>query len=300
MRILVTGSSGLVGSALTVSLLTEGHTVVRLVRRPSADPEHEIFWDPIGGILKPAMLEGIDAAVHLAGESIAGGRWTPEKKQRIFDSRLRGTKLLVEALLSLSKPPGALISASAIGFYGNRGEEILREDNAPGTGFLPDLCRHWEDAAQAASKSRIRVVIPRIGLVLSERGGALGKMLLPFRLGLGGKIGSGNQYVSWIVLDDLVRAIRHMIQDRNLSGPVNAVSPRAVTNLEFTRALGRALSRPALFPLPAFAARIVMGEMADELLLSSARVEPVRLVATGYRFQFPELKDALDHILKRP
>jgi uncharacterized protein (TIGR01777 family) len=297
MKILVTGSTGLIGSALIPSLLADGHSVVRLVRKISVTPANEVFWDPRLGTLNPAMLEGYDAVVHLAGESIAGARWTPENKRRILDSRVQGTRLLVEALLSLSKPPGVLISASAIGFYGNRGAEILREESPPGTGFLPDLCRQWEDAAQPASKRGIRVVTPRIGLVLSGQGGALARMLLPFKLGVGGKIGPGNQYLSWIALDDLVGSIRHMIQDQDLSGPVNAVSPRAVTNLEFTRALGRTLSRPTLFPLPAFAARIVLGEMADELLLASARVEPARLLATGFQFRFSELEAALRHVL---
>jgi uncharacterized protein (TIGR01777 family) len=297
MKILVTGSTGLIGSALIPSLLADGHSVVRLVRRVSATPANEILWDPRLGTLNAAMLEGYDAMVHLAGESIAGARWTPENKRRILDSRVQGTRLLVEALLSLSKPPGVLISASAIGFYGNRGAEILREESPPGKGFLPDLCRQWEEAAQPASKRGIRVVTPRIGLVLSGRGGALARMLLPFKLGVGGKIGPGNQYMSWIALDDLVGSIRHMIQDQDLSGPVNAVSPQPVTNLEFTRVLGRTLSRPTLFPLPAFAARIVLGEMADELLLASARVEPARLLAAGCQFRFPELQGALRHVL---
>lgn len=299
MRILITGSTGLIGSALIPLLTADGHTVFRIVRRVSGSAENEIFWNPQVGVLNPAMLEGSDAVVHLAGESIAGGRWTPESKRRIFDSRIQGTKLLVETLLSLSRPPSVLISASAIGFYGSRGEEILREESSPGTGFLPDLCRLWEEAAQPASNKGIRVVMPRIGLVLSGRGGALAKMLLPFRLGLGGKVGPGSQIVSWIAIDDLVGSIRHMIRDKNLSGPVNAVSPRAVTNLEFTKALGRVLSRPTLFPLPAFAARIALGEMAEELLLSSARVEPTRLSAAGFHFQYPELRSALEHVLKR-
>jgi uncharacterized protein (TIGR01777 family) len=298
MRILVTGSTGLIGSALIPLLSADGHTVFRMVRSVSASAENEIFWNPQLGVLNPAMLEGSDAVVHLAGESIAGARWTPEYKRRLLDSRVQGTRLLVETLLSLSRPPSVLVSASAIGFYGDRGAEILREESPPGTGFLPDLCRQWEQAAQPASKRGIRVVIPRIGVVLSGRGGALAKMLLPFRLGLGGKIGTGRQFMSWIVLDDLVGSIRHMIQDRSLSGPVNTVSPRAVTNLEFTKALGNALSRPTLFPLPAFAARLALGEMADELLLAGARVEPARLSAAGFQFQYPELRAALGHVLK--
>ena len=206
--------------------------------------------------------------------------------------------MLVDGLLSTARPPSVLVSASAIGFYGDRGEELLREDSRPGSGFLPDLCGRWEEAAQAASAGKIRVVMPRIGLVLSRNGGALPRMLFPFKLGLGGRIGSGRQFMSWIALDDLTGAIRHMIQNQQLSGPVNAVSPRYVTNGEFTRILAKALSRPALFPVPAFAARIAFGEMADALLLSSARVEPVRLQAAGFRFLHPELESALSHILK--
>jgi hypothetical protein len=267
------------------------------VRLVSAAASNEIFWNPALGSLNPETLEGFDAVVHLAGESIGGARWNPETKRRIGDSRIQGTQLLVETLLGLSKPPGVLVSASAIGFYGSRGEEILNEASSPGEGFLPDLCQRWEQAAQAAASRGIRVVNPRIGLVLSRNGGALAKMLLPFKLGLGGKIGSGSQYMSWITLDDLVGSIRHMILDSDLSGPVNAVSPQPVTNLKFTRALGRALRRPTLFPAPAFALRIALGEMADALLLSSTRVEPARLHASGYQFLHPELEAALRSVL---
>ncbi len=298
MKILVTGSTGLVGSALLPRLLAEGHQVHRMVRRPSVKAANEVFWNPALGILDPASLEGFDVIVHLAGESIAAARWTPEIKKRIVDSRVRGTKLLVDGLLCTSSPPKVLISASATGFYGNRGDELLREESGAGRGFLADLCRRWEETAGAASARSIRVVTPRIGLVLSRNGGALPRMLLPFKLGVGGKIGSGNQYMSWILLDDLVGALQHMIQNPDLSGPVNAVSLQPVTNREFTRALARALSRPALFALPAFVARIVLGEMADEALLASARVEPARLRTTRYRFRHPDLDSALREVLK--
>ncbi len=297
MKILVTGTTGLVGSALIPALTSDGHQVIRLVRKVSATPTNEIFWNPSLGTLNPATLEGFDAVVHLAGQSIAGARWTPEYKKRILSSRIQGTKLLVEALLSVSKPPSVLVSASAVGYYGNRGDEILREESTHGAGFLADLCLRWEAAAKPAAGRGIRVVMPRIGLVLSGNGGALGKMLLPFRLGVGGKIGSGSQYMSWISLDDLVGAIRHVILNQDIRGPVNAVSPQPVTNLEFTRALGRVLSRPTLVPLPAFAARMALGEMADELLLASARIEPSRLLATGFQFRFPDLQGALRHAL---
>jgi hypothetical protein len=297
MKILVTGSSGLIGSALIRSLSGESHHVFRLVRRVSSAAENEIFWNPVLGTLNPDTLEGFDAVVHLAGEPIAGARWNSETRLRITKSRVQGTRLLVEALLDLSQPPRVLVSASAIGYYGNRGEEILTEQSAPGDGFLPDVCRKWEEAAHAASSKGIRVVNPRIGVVLSRRGGALAKMLLPFKLGLGGKIGSGSQYMSWITLEDLVGSIQHMILTPELSGPVNAVSPQPVANLEFTRALGRVLRRPTLLPAPAFALRIVLGEMADELLLSSTRVVPERLLAAGYAFHHPDLEPALRSVL---
>ncbi len=297
MKILITGATGLVGSALVPALVTDGYQVFRLVRRPSVAAANEVFWNPSLGDLDKKALEGFDTVVHLAGESIAGGRWTPETKRRIEDSRLKGTRLLVDGLLDTRNPPRLLISASAIGFYGDRGDEVLREESAAGTGFLPDLCRRWEEEAGRARAGGIRVATPRIGLVLSRDGGALARMLLPFKLGVGGRIGSGRQYMSWIALDDLVGAIRHLIRTTDLSGPVNTVSPEPATNREFTRALARTLARPALFPLPAFAARLAFGEMADALLLASARVEPVRLKTSGYRFIHPRLEDVLHHEL---
>ncbi len=298
MKVLLTGSTGLVGSALVSALVADGDQVFRMVRRPAAAAANEVSWNPSFGVLDSASVDGFDAIVHLAGESIAAGRWTPERKRRIADSRVRATKLLVSALAGAKKPPKVLITASAIGYYGDRGDELLHEDSPSGSGFLPDLCRQWEEAARAASESGIRVVTPRIGIVMSRNGGALARMLFPFRLGLGGKIGSGKQYMSWITLDDLVNAIRHMLRDPGLDGPVNAVSPQPVTNREFTRALARALSRPAIFPLPAFAARLAFGEMADGLLLASARVEPGRLKKAGYRFLHSQLDSALRHVLK--
>jgi hypothetical protein len=297
MRILVSGASGLIGSALIPYLTSCGHRVGRLVRTSAKAGSGEIPWNPSAGILDASSVEGFDAIVHLAGENIAGGRWTATRKQQILESRSKGTRLLAETLSRLAQPPKVLVSASAIGFYGERGEEILREDNKPGKGFLPEVCVAWEEATRAASEKGIRVATPRIGIVLSAAGGALARMLFPFRIGVGGKIGNGHQFMSWITLDDLVGVIYHAIQTDSLAGPVNAVAPRPVTNLEFTKTLGRVLSRPAVFPLPSFAARLLLGEMADELLLASTRVEPAKLLATGYQFKHSELEAALRHVL---
>ncbi len=289
MKIVVTGSTGLVGSALLPLLTSAGHDVVRLAR-PSQ-------WDPESGTIDTAPLAGADVFVHLAGENIAAGRWTSAQKTRIRDSRIKGTKLIAESLARLPNPAQVLISASAIGYYGDRGTELLREDSPAGTGFLPDVCRQWEAATDAATRKGIRVVHLRIGVVLSQKGGALRKMLFPFKAGLGGKIGSGAQYWSWISLDDLCSAIVHCMHADGLHGPVNAVSPSPVTNLEFTKALGRVLHRPTLFPLPAFAARIVLGEMADALLLASARVEPSKLLASRFGFRDKDLETTLRDLL---
>jgi hypothetical protein len=290
MKIAVTGSTGLVGSALVPPLESQGHNVIRLAR-----PLH---WDIENGVVYSAIFNGVDAVVHLAGENIAGGRWTSRRKARIRDSRVKGTKLISETLAKMEKPPQVLVSASAIGYYGDRGDEVLREDSPPGSGFLADVCRQWESATDAATRKGIRVVHLRTGLVLSEHGGALRQMLLPFKMGIGGKVGSGKQYWSWIALSDLTAAIVHCIQAAGLHGPVNIVSPLPATNLEFTKALGRALHRPTIFPLPAFAARLVLGEMADALLLASARVEPAKLVASRFVFRFKDLDTTLANLLK--
>jgi uncharacterized protein (TIGR01777 family) len=297
MKVLVSGSSGLIGSAVLENLIAGGHSVIRLVRR--APGQNEVHWDPDAGTIATALLEGLDAVVHLAGENIAQGRWTQQKKERIRDSRVKGTQILCQALARLAQPPKVLVAASAIGYYGERGDEVLTEESPPGSGFLADVCRQWEAASSPAAQSGIRVVNLRIGIVLSEKGGALAKMLLPFRLGVGGRVGSGKQYMSWIALDDVVGAINHAIANDSLSGPVNAVAPNPVTNYEFTKALGKVLERPTPFPMPAFAARLALGEMADELLLASTRVAPRRLLATGYKFLFPELEGALRHLLKK-
>ena len=289
MKIAVTGSSGLVGSALASTLLAGGHEVVR-VQRPKQ-------WDPDRGFFDDEALTGVRGVVHLAGENIASGRWTHARKQRIRDSRVKGTKLIAETIAKLKQPPDVLVSASAIGYYGDRGNEILREESHAGSGFLPDVCRQWEAATDPATRKGVRVVHLRTGLVLSAKGGALEKMLLPFKFGLGGRIGSGNQFWSWIALDDVCTAILHCIQATGLHGPVNIVSPSPVTNLEFTKVLGRVLGRPTIFPMPAFAARIALGEMADELLLASARVEPAKLVSSRFVYRHKELEPTLRYLL---
>ena len=298
MTVLVTGSYGLVGSALIPNLEAGGHRVLRLVRRgPQGDVERR--WDPETGELDAASLDGVQAVVHLAGENIASGRWNDAKKDRIRSSRVDGTRLLAQGLAELQTPPGVLICASAVGYYGNRGEEILNEESAPGADFLAETCLAWEHAARPALDAGVRTVVLRIGIVLSADGGALAKMLFPFKMGAGGVIGSGNQYMSWVTLSDLVGIVDHALNTKTLQGPVNAVSPAPVTNREFTRALGGVLSRPTLFPMPAFAARLAFGEMADALLLSSTRVLPARLQESGYDFQHPQLDDALRHVLTR-
>jgi hypothetical protein len=293
MKVLVTGSSGLIGSALVAQL----KDCVKLVRREPSHP-NETRWDPERAIIDEAALEGLDAVVHLAGENIAG-RWDQEKKAKIRDSRIKGTALLSNALARLSQKPKVFVCASAVGYYGDRGDQILTEASPPGSGFLPEVCRLWEAATEPAAESGIRVVNLRIGIVLSSRGGALARMLTPFKLGLGGPIGSGQQYMSWIDLEDLIRIITHALKAESLCGPVNAVAPNPVTNAEFARALGRALSRPALLPLPAFAARLAFGQMADELLLASARVKPEKLLSSGFQFNYPDIDSSLRHILER-
>jgi hypothetical protein len=288
-----------VGSEVVASLSASGHEVVRLVRRAPAPGEKAVRWDPEAGRIDSGGLEGCDAVVHLAGENVGAGRWTAARKAAIRDSRVKGTRLLCDALANLARPPKTLVCASAIGYYGDRGEEVLTEESPPGAGFLPDVCREWEAAAEAAVRKGIRVVHLRIGMVLSPKGGALPRMLPPFRAGLGGVIGTGRQYVSWVVLDDLTGIVLHALSREELRGPVNAVAPRPVTNRELTEALGKVLSRPTLLPVPSFALRLAVGEMADPLLLASARVAPRRLEETGYRFRFPELRAALRHLLGR-
>ena len=298
MRVSLTGSSGLVGRALAQSLAASGHEVLRLVRSKSGLQSGEFYWNPQTGELDRDGLEGADAVVHLAGETIAA-RWTPARKALIRDSRIWSTRLLAETLGSLQRPPSVFISSSAIGYYGDRGSELLREESSPGSGFLSEVCRAWESETERAEPFGVRVVRLRTGIVLSAAGGALAKMLLAFRLGLGGRLGSGDQYMSWISLEDTVGAITHALLTEKLRGPVNMVAPNPVTNREFTAVLGKVLGRPTIFPVPAFALRLAAGEMGEELLLSSARVEPAKLKSSGYLFRHPTLEQALRSALGR-
>ena len=296
MKILVTGSSGFIGRNLIDVLESRGDAVTRLIRSKNGAKPGSAYWNPECSDMELETLEDYDAVVHLAGESIAG-RWTKEKKEKIEDSRVKGTKLIAGSLAKLDNKPGVLIAASAIGIYGDRGDEILNESSSSGSGFLADVALRWEEALEPAAKAGIRVVKLRIGMVLGKDGGALGKMLLPFKIGMGGVIGSGNQYWSWISIYDLIGIILYAIQNKKLNGPINAITPKPVTNREFTKTLGRVLGRPTIFPLPAFVARGIMGEMARETMLASTRVVPEKLTAAGYTFSYPELENALTHIL---
>jgi len=300
MRILVTGSSGLIGSALVPFLTAGGHRVIRLIRSQSQTPTlgESWGWDPERGTILSAGRDEPEAVVHLAGENIAGARWTQRQKALIRDSRVKGTRVLSDLMGRRSPPPKVLVCASAIGYYGDRGDEILREESASGSGFLPEVCREWEAACQPAAEKGIRVVNLRIGVVLSPLGGALAKMLTPFKLGAGGVIGSGRQYMSWVAVDDVVSTIHFALTHDSLRGPVNSVAPNAVTNRDFIQTLGRVLSRPTLIPMPAFVARLAFGEMAEALLLASTRVEPARLLESGFTFRYPDLESALRYLLR--
>lgn len=293
MRVLMSGATGLLGVAITRALEPQGSQITRLVRE-KAKPG-EIIWLP-GKPLNPALVSGFDAVIHLAGESVVG-RWTAAKKQRIRDSRVLGTRTLADAVAGAERKPRVFAAASAIGYYGNRGDEILQETSPFGTGFLAETCREWEAAAGPVENAGIRTVHLRTGVVLSEHGGALEKLLLPFRLGLGGRLGSGQQWMSWIHLDDIVGAILHLVSNETVNGPVNLIAPTPVRNAEFTAVLGNVLSRPTLFPVPEFALKLAMGEMAEEVLLGSQRVEPKQLTASGYDFKFRNLRDALEDLV---
>jgi uncharacterized protein (TIGR01777 family) len=297
-HVAVSGASGLIGRALVPSLRQGGCSVTRLVRRPAA--EGEISWDPEGGKLDPADLDKIDAVVHLAAENI-GARWTARRRQRIRESRVRGTRLISEAVARRPGGPVTLVAASAIGIYGDRGAEILTETSGPGDRgeFLVSTALEWEAAAEPARTAGARVIHARFGVVLSPDGGALAKMLLPFRLGVGGRLGNGRQWMSWVSINDVVGAIKHILVGTTLDGPVNVTSPEPVTNRELTRTLGRVLNRPAVMVVPGLALRMVYGDMARSTLLSSARVLPRALLQSGYRFQHPDLESALRHVLRR-
>ena len=300
MDVLVTGSHGLVGSALLPRLRADGHRVVRLVRS-APEGSDDVRWDPDAGTVDAVGLEGVDAVVHLAGAGIGDKKWTPARKQLILESRTRGTGLLARTLAGLQRPPTVLVSGSAVGYYGDRGAEVLTEESAPGGDFPAQVCVAWEGAAAPAAEAGIRVVAIRTGIVLAAHGGALHRMLLPFKLGLGGRIGSGEQYMSWITLDDHLGAIRHLLTAESVSGPVNLTAPEPATNTEFTRALGAALHRPTLLPTPLLPLKAVYGgELVDTLLVEGQRVLPRVLEANGYAFGAADIDGALRAVLAAP
>ena len=303
MHVLISGSTGLVGTELVDYLKRKGHHPLRLVRRKGPFAEPQIVWNPETGQLNPAELEGIDAVIHLAGENIAAGRWTEARKRKIMESRVKGTQLLAETLARLNNPPSVFISASAIGIYGDRGDTVLTEVSGAGRGFLAETCKRWEAAAQPAKDKGIRVAHARFGIILTPNGGALKAMYWPFRLGLAGNLGNGQQYISWIALADAVGALEYMLTHPQIQGPVNVVAPNPVTNARFTSVMRQVLV-PSFLPMhywtppaPALAVEMLMGEMGRELLLASARVQPVVLEETGYPFRFSELKPALNSML---
>jgi len=296
-RILVSGVSGPIGSALLPTLRASGAQITRLSRNTapdSAPDEHRIPWDPVQPI-SPQAVSGFDAVIHLAGETIVG-RWTDSKKQKIRESRILGTRNLAEALAKAKEKPHVFICSSAIGYYGNRGDELLNEQSSPGSGFLPQVCGEWEAATHPAAKAGIRTVQMRTGVVLARKGGALGKMLLPFKMGAGGRIGDGRQWMSWIAIQDMIGAIHHTLKRDLVQGPVNFVAPKPVTNAEFTQTLAAVLSRPAVLPVPAFAVKLAFGEMGETVLLGGQRVEPMQLVGSGYPFRYPTLKACLESL----
>jgi uncharacterized protein (TIGR01777 family) len=295
MKILIAGASGLIGSALIPALEAEGAEVTRLVR--SFAGVGEIEWHPNQDQIDSARLKGFDAVINLAGENIAAGRWTDDQKRKIRDSRVNGTHLLSEAIAKLSKRPGVFVCASATGIYGDRGDEILDEQSDSGGGFLAGVCREWEMAAGPVIQAGVRTVNLRFGPILAREGGMLAKLLTPFKMGMGGKVGSGKQYISWVAIDDAVSAIKLALHDESIRGPLNVVSPNPVTNEVFTKTLGHVLSRPTALAMPAFAVKLAFGEMADEMLLTSQRVTPKKLIGAGYEFQQPELEGALRRYL---
>jgi uncharacterized protein len=297
LRIIISGASGLLGSTLIPFLTTGGHHVMQLVRRSPNKEKGEIQWNPANGQLDLDEAGTVDAVIHLSGENIGEGHWDIEKKKRILDSRVLSTRLMAENLSKMKNPPKVFLCASAIGFYGDRGSNLVDESDTAGNDFISGVCRMWEESTEAAVSAGIRTALLRIGIVLSPRGGALGKLLLPFTLGVGGKIASGRQYISWISIDDTMSAIYHALFDKTISGPVNLVSPNPSTNKDFTSALSHVLSRPAVFTVPKFAIETAFGEMGRETILSSTRVQPSFLTETGYSFRHPDLEGALRHLL---
>ena len=290
MHVAITGASGMLGTALQTRLRADGHTVAPVLRGPGKD------WDPANGWLRPGLLEGVDAVVNLAGASIGEGRWTAKRKQELIDSRVTSTRLLVAAIASMERRP-ALVSASAIGYYGDRGDTVVDETSAKGEGFLADLVEQWESEAVKAEDAGVRTVRLRFGVVLSKDGGALKRMMLPFKFGAGGRLGSGNQWFSWVTLDDATRALSLALTEPSMQGVYNVTAPNPVTNRELTKALAKAMHRPALFPVPGFALRLLLGEAADELLLGGQRVLPKRLQEAGFTFEHTDLEVALRHVL---
>ena len=299
LRILISGASGLVGSALVPFLTTGGHQVIRLVRRTPDNMANEVRWDPDKNWIDTQSLGKIDVVINLSGENIGKGKWTKKKKRKIIESRNKSTALIAETISRLDPCPKVFVSASAIGFYGDRGGEFITEEDACGGSFISDVCNQWEQAAKAASKKNIRTVFLRIGMALSPLGGALEQLMPSFKAGLGGKLGHGNQYISWIGIDDLLGVIYHTINNENIHGPVNVVAPNPVTNMEFTATLARVLSRPAKFSLPESVIKLAFGEMGKEILLASTRVKPEKLIQSGYRFRHPDLEGVLRHLLGR-
>jgi len=297
MKILITGATGLIGKALQKALRAKGHELLLASRKEPKDSSY-VQWDIEKGFTEPERLEGIDGVIHLAGESISALRWTHEKKKAIRDSRVLGTRNIVDAISDLKQRPHVLIAASAIGFYGDRGDEELTETSKPGKNFLADVCREWEAEARRAEDSGVRTVLLRTGIVLSRDGGALGTMLTPFKLGLGGVIGDGKQWMSWISLPDHIDAILFALENENVRGALNSVSPNPVTNQEFTTVMGEVLYRPTFIPVPEFAVNLMFGEMGEALLLDSMRVIPKRLEDAGFKFKFPDLKKALENAVK--
>ena len=297
MKVLISGGSGLIGSALTNALRADGHVVSHFIRPGGTAAPGDVLWNPSRATVDVPALEGHDAIVHLSGASIAGGRWTDKRKAILRSSRVDSTRVLVDSLTRLKQRPRVFVCASAIGYYGDRGDELLTESSGYGNGFLSILCRAWEAEAGRAAANGIRTVIARFGVILAMQGGALPQMLTPFKLGFGGRLGSGKQWISWVALEDVVRVLRTAIDNENVNGPVNVVAPQPVQNAEFTAVLAGVLHRPAIFPAPAFALRLALGQMADALLLSSQRVQPEKLAKLGYKFRYETLQSALQAIL---